>query len=52
VYGAEVSKQTISTIADKVMDGMAEWQKRPLDAVYPGGVPERDQRQDPRREGR
>ena len=30
VYGAEVSKQTISTITDKVMDGMAEWQNRPL----------------------
>jgi putative transposase len=24
VYGTEVSKQTISTITDKVMDGMAE----------------------------
>ncbi|MCP2321440.1 Transposase, Mutator family [Nocardia amikacinitolerans] len=35
VYGAEVSKQTISTITDKVLDGMAEWQNRPLDAVYP-----------------
>lgn len=35
VYGAEVSKQTISTITDKVIDGMAEWQNRPLDAVYP-----------------
>lgn len=35
VYGADVSKQTISTIADKVMDGMAEWQNRPLDPVYP-----------------
>lgn len=32
---AEVSKQTISTITDKVMDGMAEWQNRPLDRVYP-----------------
>jgi transposase-like protein len=31
VYGAEVSKTTISTITDKVMDGMAEWQNRPLD---------------------
>jgi putative transposase len=31
VYGTEVSKQTISTITDKVMDGMAEWQNRPLD---------------------
>src|ERR1044071_5103245 len=35
VYGAEVSKQTISTITDKVMDGMAEWRNRPLDKVYP-----------------
>jgi transposase-like protein len=35
VYGASVSKQTISTITDKVMDGMAEWQNRPLDPVYP-----------------
>jgi transposase-like protein len=32
IYGAEVSKQTISTITDRVMDGMAEWQNRPLDA--------------------
>jgi transposase-like protein len=31
VYGADVSKQTISTITDKVLDGMAEWQNRPLD---------------------
>jgi transposase-like protein len=35
VYGADVSRQTISTITDKVMDGMAEWQNRPLDRVYP-----------------
>jgi transposase-like protein len=35
VYGTEVSKQTISTITDKVMEGMAEWQNRPLDKVYP-----------------
>jgi transposase-like protein len=35
VYGAEVSKQTISNITDKVMEGMAEWQNRPLDRVYP-----------------
>ena len=34
VYGAEVSKQTISAITDRVMEGMAEWQNRPLDAVY------------------
>lgn len=32
VYGAEVSRQTISTITDKVVEGMIEWQNRP---VYP-----------------
>jgi transposase-like protein len=35
VYGAEVSKTTISTITDKVIEGMGEWQNRPLDRVYP-----------------
>lgn len=35
VYGAEVSKQTTTTITDKVMEGMAGWQARPLDRVYP-----------------
>src|SRR6478736_842079 len=35
VYGAQVSKQTISTITDRVLEGMAEWQSRPLDAAYP-----------------
>ena len=34
VYGAEVSKQAITTITDRVMDGLAEWQSRPLDPVY------------------
>jgi putative transposase len=33
VYGAEVSRQTISTITDKVVEGMVEWQNRPLDAA-------------------
>jgi hypothetical protein len=31
VYGADVSRQTISTITEKVVEGMAEWQNRPLD---------------------
>jgi putative transposase len=35
VYGAQVSRATISTITDKVIDGMTEWQNRPLDPVYP-----------------
>jgi transposase-like protein len=34
VYGAEVSKQTITAITDRVMEGMTEWQNRPLDVVY------------------
>ena len=34
VYGAEVSKQTITTITDRVMDGIAEWHSWPLDAGY------------------
>lgn len=34
-YGAEISKQTISTITDAVMDGMGKSQARPLDCVYP-----------------
>jgi putative transposase len=34
IYGAEVSKQTITAITDRVMEGMAEWQNRPLDQVY------------------
>jgi Transposase, Mutator family len=34
VYGAEVSRQTISTITDKVIEGRADWQNRPLDPGY------------------
>ena len=29
VYGAEVSKQTITAITDRVMEGLAEWQSGP-----------------------
>ena len=35
LYGTEVSRQTISTITDRVLEGLAEWQNRPLDPVYP-----------------
>ncbi len=35
VYGASVSKDTISKITDKVIEEMTEWQNRPLDRVYP-----------------
>lgn len=35
VYGAQVSKETVSRITDRVLEGMSEWQNRPLDRVYP-----------------
>jgi putative transposase len=35
IYGALVSKDTISRITDRVLEGMSEWQNRPLDGVYP-----------------
>ena len=35
VYGAKVSKDTISRITDKVVEEMSAWQARPLDRVYP-----------------
>jgi putative transposase len=34
IYGASVSKETISRITDKVVAEMEEWAHRPLDAVY------------------
>src|SRR5881227_4049676 len=34
IYGAEVSRDTISTITDRVLEGLAEWQSRPLEPVY------------------
>jgi putative transposase len=34
IYGASVSKETISRITDKVLEEMTSWQNRPLDGVY------------------
>ena len=34
IYGASVSKETISRITDKVVEEMNEWTVRPLDGVY------------------
>jgi len=34
IYGASVSKETISRITDKVVEEMQSWQARPLDSVY------------------
>jgi putative transposase len=35
IYGVEVSADLISRVTDAVIDELAEWQGRPLDAVYP-----------------
>lgn len=35
LYGLEVSPELISTITDEVMAEVAEWQARPLEAMYP-----------------
>lgn len=35
MYGLEFSKATISSITDKVMPLLKEWQQRPLEAIYP-----------------
>jgi transposase-like protein len=34
IYGAQVSKETISRITDKVIEEMQTWQSRPLNGVY------------------
>ena len=34
IYGASVSKETISRITDRVIEEMQDWANRPLDEVY------------------
>jgi putative transposase len=34
IYGASVSRETISRITDKVIEEMQSWQARPLDQIY------------------
>jgi transposase-like protein len=34
IYGTTVSRQQVSDITDKVIEGMEAWRARPLDAVY------------------
>jgi putative transposase len=34
IYGASVSKETVSRITDRVIEEMQSWQARPLDEVY------------------
>ena len=35
IYGAKVSKETVTRITDRVIETMTEWQNRPLERVYP-----------------
>jgi putative transposase len=35
IYGIEVSPDLISAVTDAVLEDVAEWQSRPLDAVFP-----------------
>ena len=35
IYGLEVSPDLISAVTDAVLEEVAEWQNRPLDAVFP-----------------
>ena len=35
LYGLEVSPDLVSTITDAVLETVAEWQNRPLEAMYP-----------------
>lgn len=35
IYGVEVSEATISAITDKIWPMVEEWQKRPLEKIYP-----------------
>jgi len=35
IYGAKVSKETVTRITDGILETMVEWQNRPLDRVYP-----------------
>jgi transposase-like protein len=35
IYGVEFSKATISSVTDKVIPLLQEWQQRPLESIYP-----------------
>ena len=52
IYGASVSKETISRITDKVIEEMNDWAVRPLDDDLRGDLHRRDRGQGPRRAGR
>ena len=47
IYGAKVSKETITRITDQVVETMVEWGEPAARPGLSGGVDRRDQRQDP-----
>ncbi len=47
IYGASVSKETISRITDKVIEEMQTWQTRPLDSMYAAVFIDAIAREDP-----
>ena len=51
IYGASVSKETISQITDKVLEKMTDWCSRPLDGVYAAILGGRGDGQGQRRAG-
>src|SRR5918994_1913958 len=52
VYGASVSKETVSKITDKVIEEMTAWANRPLEPPgVSGDLRRRDRGQGPRRSG-
>ena len=48
LYGLDVSPDLISAVTDAILDEIAEWQDRPLEAVYLFGVLRRPAREAPR----
>ena len=35
IYGIQVSNATLSTVTDRIIDHVKQWQARPLDSLYP-----------------
>jgi putative transposase len=35
IYGLDISPDLVSAVTDAVLDGVTEWQNRPLEALYP-----------------
>jgi putative transposase len=38
IYGASVSRETVSRITDRVLEEMTDWQNRPLDEAWLLGI--------------